>query len=298
MSTPARLVALARKIIIGEGSRTSGIDGVTLLRISRSLPRMPVLYEPSTVFVLQGRKRGFLGTESFVYDARHYLILSAALPFECETEATRDFPLLCVYVRMRRETIAELLASMRPLVGSPPASLPRSVEAVPVDDHLEDAIFRLLTALQNPDEARVLGSQIVREITYRVLTGRQGDGLRAAMDFTGHFAQINRALLNIHEKFADPVTVDELASSVGMSQSVFHLHFKAVTSTSPVQYIKAIRLHRARSIMLDEGLDAAQAARRVGYQSAPQFSREFKRLFGHTPLAEASRIRSVPMLDT
>jgi AraC-like DNA-binding protein len=298
MSTPARLVALARKIIIGEGSRTSGVDGVTLLRISRSLPRMPVLYEPSAVFVLQGRKRGFLGTESFVYDARHYLILSAALPFECETEATRDCPLLCVYIRMRRETIAELLASMRPLVGSPPASLPRSVEAVPVDDDLEDALFRLLTALQNPDEARVLGSQIVREITYRVLTGRQGDGLRAAMDFTGHFAQINRALLNIHEKFADPVTVDELASSVGMSQSVFHLHFRAVTSTSPVQYIKAIRLHRARSIMLDEGLNAAQAARRVGYQSAPQFNREFKRLFGHTPLAEASRIRSVPMLDS
>jgi AraC-like DNA-binding protein len=296
-STSNRLIHLLNSLTsTGQDERclrapkTSSSHGVTLLRVSEFVPREPVFYEPSAVFVLQGSKHGFVGDKSVVYDAKNYLVLSVPLPFECETQATPECPMLAIYVHMRREVIAELLTSMR-WDNKAPHLPPATIEAASLDEKMSENLLRLLDAWRSPREWMVLGPQLVREITYRVLTGPQGHGLRALVNSDGHFTQISRVLQRIHSTYAEPLSVSELASNAGMSPSVFHLHFRAVTSTSPMQYIKAIRLHRARTLMRYEGVSASVAAVRVGYESPSQFGREFKRMFGHSPGTEVACFR-------
>ncbi|MNY26622.1 HTH-type transcriptional activator Btr [compost metagenome] len=142
-----------------------------------------------------------------------------------------------------------------------------------------------------PLDAQVLGPGIVREICYRVLTGEQGGAMRAALAHHGRFGRVARALKRIHTEFATPLNVARLAEEAGMSVPAFHANFRTVTQTSPIQYIKSTRLHQARLMMIRDGVTAAAAAGRVGYESASQFSREFKRLFGRTPVEEVRDMR-------
>jgi AraC-like DNA-binding protein len=285
-----RLVALLSSLAPGEGITPSRLEGVGFMRSSYGAPRHPVIYEPGIFIIAQGRKRGFLGGQVYTYDARNYLVLSVPLPFECEVEASPETPLLGLSVRVDPATIAELLLEMDDL-SSAPVALPRGIYATPLSDVLCDSATRLLECLSSPVEARILGPQIVREITYRVLRGEQGDALRAVAARHSHFGQISRALRRMHTDYSGSLDVETLARESGMSVSAFHHNFKAVTSSSPLQYLKTIRLHKARMLMVHEGLGAGLAAGRVGYESPSQFSREFKRLFGNTPADEASRVR-------
>jgi AraC-like DNA-binding protein len=286
----SRLVALLSRLSVGEGITPSRLEGVSFMRSSRGAPRHPVVYEPGIFIIAQGRKRGFLGGQVYTYDAHNYLVLSVPLPFECEVEASRDEPLLGLSVRIEPGTIAELLLEMDDL-PSAPVALPRGIFATPLNDVLCDSATRLLECLASPVEARILGPQIVREITYRVLRGEQGDALRAVAARHSHFGQISRALRRMHADYSGALDVETLARESGMSVSAFHHNFKAVTSSSPLQYLKAIRLHKARMLMVHEGLGAGVAAGRVGYESPSQFSREFKRFFGSPPADEAARVR-------
>jgi AraC-like DNA-binding protein len=288
-----RLAGLLRRLAVRDGMHPTTVDGVSLMRASRPLPRMAVLYEPGIVIVGQGRKRGYLGDQVYVYDALNYLVLSVPLPFECETEASPEEPLLALSVRVNLGMLAELLLTMDSGRHPEAPATPLGMYATPLDAKLEEATARLLEALLDPAEARILGPQIVREITYRVLCGEQGGALRAAAALHSRFVQVNRALDRIHADYARELSVEELAGAAGMSHSAFHQNFKAVTSTSPLQYLKTIRLHKARLLMVHEGLRVGEAAGRVGYQSQSQFSREFKRLFGSTPVGEAEALRQL-----
>jgi AraC-like DNA-binding protein len=131
----------------------------------------------------------------------------------------------------------------------------------------------------------------LREITFRVLTGELGEHLRALAAPQSHFGQISRVLSHIHRDFAQIRDLSSLAREAGMSLSTFHQRFKEVTASPPLQYLKTTRLHKARLLMVNEGATAAGAAQAVGYESASQFSREFRRLFGQSPAAEAARLR-------
>ena len=141
-------------------------------------------------------------------------------------------------------------------------------------------------------DAEILGPAIVREIVYRALCGPQGHLLLEMVGRQGQAAQINAALRWIHSRYAEPFSVTRMAEEVGMSVSAFHHQFKALTASSPVQYLKSVRLHKARALIVDEGSGAAVAAAAVGYESASQFSREFKRFFGASPTEEARRVRA------
>lgn len=278
------MTALLASLANREGIHPTAIDEVRVMRASKSIPRMPVLYEPGIVIVGQGRKRGYLGDRVYTYDAHNYLVLSVPLPFECETIAAPNEPLLAVSIGVNLGMLAELLMKMDAAHRSGAPAMPRAICATKLDLQLSEATVRLLESLQNPADARILGPQMVREIVYRVLCGEQGGALRAAAALHSRFAQVNRALQRIHAEYPRDLTVEELADTAGMSPSSFHQNFKAVTSTSPLQYLKAIRLHKARMLMVYEGLRAGVAAGEVGYESPSQFSREFKRLFGATPL--------------
>jgi AraC-like DNA-binding protein len=281
----------------GEGVRPAILDGVKLMRASHSVPRTPVLYEPSIVIVGQGRKRGHLGGRVYTYDAHNYLVLSVPMPFECETEVGPDGPMLAVSIRVDLAVLSELLMKMDRRSVSSDGDDTHAMYSTPLDLPLSEATVRLLECLSCPVEARILGPQILREITYRVLCGSRGGALRALIAVNGRLSQVQRALEHMHANYAQVIDVASLAEDTGMSVSAFHHNFKAVTATSPLQYLKTIRLHKARMLMAVEGLSAGGAADRTGYQSASQFSREFKRFFGATPQEEATFVRKMLGLD-
>ncbi|TDN63584.1 AraC family transcriptional regulator [Paraburkholderia sp. BL10I2N1] len=286
-----RMVELLGTLAPAEGYTQSCLDGVRFMRSNRPIPRTPVLYEPSIVIVCQGRKRGYLGDEVFVYDAQQFLVLSVPLPFESETDASEEEPLLAISIRVDLTTIAKLLMALNDTRGATRTE-PKGIYSTALDQPLSDAILRLLEALVSPLDARILGPSIVREIFYRVLKSEQGDALRAALTHQHHFGRIAKALRLIHADYRGDLDVETLAREAGMSLAVFHAQFKLVTSTSPMQYVKATRLHHARLMMVQDGLSAGAAAARVGYESASQFSREFKRLFGSSPVEEVRRVRT------
>ena len=290
MQEHTELASLLDNLSKDEGILPSSLAGVRLMRSTENWPRVPVTYQPSVVIIAQGRKRGHLGGQTFRYDPGNYLVLSLPLPFECETEGSREEPMLGLSVGVTPSLVAELLMEMNDL---PPITEPETLamRSYPLDDELADAALRLARVLGSADDAKILGPQIVREITYRVLRREKGGTLRALAAPHSHFGQISKALSRMHANYAKPVDIPTLASESGMSVSTFHSHFKAVTSSPPLQYLKNIRLQKARMLMAHEGMNASVAAREVGYESASQFSREFKRYFGNTPALLAEEMR-------
>jgi AraC-like DNA-binding protein len=284
------MVALLTELAQGSGFSPSRLPGVRFMRAVRHVPRTPIVYEPSIVIIARGRKIGHLGGRRFDYDAHHFLVLSVPLPFECETFGTPEEPLLGVKIGVTPALVTELLMSMQSTSPIYPLQS-ETIQSARLDDALASATVRLLESLRSDDEARILGPQIVREIIYRVLLGELGGTLRALAAPNSAFGQISRALHRIHAGFAHAFDVPTLAREVGMSVSTFHERFKAVTSSSPLQYVKSIRLHRARLLMVHDGVSASAAAAQVGYESPSQFNREFKRLFGDTPAAVAHNLR-------
>jgi AraC-like DNA-binding protein len=290
-SVNRRMVSLLSELAVGEGFSPSRLSGVKFMRSSRHVPAGPIAYNPSIVIIAQGRKIGSIGGKTFVYDPNNYLVLAVPLPFECETRGAPDAPLLGLSVGVAPAVVAELLVQIEGLPSDSDAR-PQAIEAAALDPALSDAAVRLLETLRSSDDARILGTQIVREIIYRVLLGPLGANLRALAAPHSHFGQISRVLNRIHTDFARTFDMETLAREAGMSVSTFHTHFKSVTSSSPLQYLKTIRLHKARLLMVHDGASAAHAASQVGYESASQFSREFKRLFGDAPAAVAHQLRA------
>ena len=292
MDTPLRhrMVALLRELAPEEGYTLTPLPDVRLLRADRPLSRTPVLYEPGLVIVVQGRKRGFLGDEVFVYDEQHYLVVSVPVPFTMETDASADKPLLAIYFRLDHAMAAELCIQIDERHGASSAA-PRGLYSSPMEDALAASVLRLLEALTNPPEGEVLGTALVREIYYRVLSGAQGGSLRAALTQQGKFGMVARAIRVIHSRYNEALSVDELANEAAMSAPTFHAHFRAMTGTSPMRYVQSTRLHQARLLMLRQHTTAAAAATAVGYESASQFSREFRRLFGRPPVEEVARMK-------
>lgn len=287
----ARMVQLMEQLAPVEGYNLSALDDIRFLRSNRPLSRTPVLYDPGIVILCQGRKRGYLGDEVYVYDARHYLVVSVPVPFTMETDACEAEPMLAVYMRLDFQLASELMLQVDEILG-PIDAPPKGMYASPMDDRLGDSTLRFLEVMSRPGEAQILGPALVREIYYRILTGEQGGSMRAALRRQGHFGQITRAIRKIHSGYPERLDVEVLAREANMSVPNFHLHFRNVTDSSPMQYLKSTRLHQARLLMLRNAMSASTAAFTVGYESASQFSREFKRLFGRTPQAEVEWMKA------
>jgi AraC-like DNA-binding protein len=286
-----RLSRLLDEVAVVEGQTETAVTGVRVLRRSEPLPRAPMVYHPNIVIVGQGQKRAYVGDEVYTYNPFNYLVSSVPMPAECEAFASPDEPILIVAIDVEPTMLGELVLEMdEPL--RIPAGTPRGLSSTPMSEELVEAVIRLLSCLRSPLDSRILGRQAVREVAYRVLLGEQGGALRALASRDDHFARIARVVRYIHAEHANPLSVDDLARKAGMSLAVFHQHFKLVTASSPLQYLKRIRLDRAKRLMAHDGYNASTAARAVGYESASQFSREFKRLFGSTPVVEAEHTRA------
>lgn len=286
------MIALLCALAPDEGYNLTPLPSVRILRSNRPLSRTPVLYDPGIVIVCQGRKRGYFGGRLYLYDEHHYLAVSVPVPFSIETDATAERPLLALYLHLDFALAAELAEQIdRDARVAERAPAPHSMMSSPMDDAMQASVLRFLEAMHRPLEAAVLGAGLLRELYFRVLTGAQGASLREALAMRGQFGQIGRSLRMIHAGYAQPLDVRTLADEAGMSVPSFHSHFKAITKMSPMQYIKSTRLHQARLLMVRNEMTAEAAGHAVGYASPSQFSREFRRLFGSTPAAEARHMR-------
>jgi AraC-like DNA-binding protein len=285
------MIPLVKALAVQEGYNLTALPDVRILRADRPLARTPVLYDPGIVIVCQGSKRGFFGQHTYLYDEQHYLAVSVPVPFAMETDASAEHPLLAIYMHLDLQLAAELILQIEQHDTPHPPAAPQSMMSSPMDGTLKMAVLRLLEVLNNPLEAAILGPLRVRELYFRVLTGSQGKAMRAALALQGQFGKIGKVIQRIHTTYAEPLTLTGLAMEAGMSVPTFHHHFKTITRLPPMQYVKSVRLHQARMLMVRQQITAAAASYAVGYESPSQFNREFKRLFGLPPAEEIKRMQ-------
>ncbi len=276
-----------------EKSLSTLLPDVRLLYGTQPGARTPVMYQPGIIFLFSGHKTGYINERVFHYDANEYLLLTVPLPFECETWATPEIPLAGLRLNVDGLQLQELLMDIGEDEHFQPGESASGINSSILSDDILCAAERLLDVMERPLDARILGRQIIREILYHVLTGPRGGALLALVSRQTHFSLISKVLKRIESHYTESLSVDQLAAEANMSVSAFHHNFKSVTSTSPLQYLKSYRLHKARMLMVHDGMKASAAAMRVGYESASQFSREFKRYFGITPGEDAARLRTI-----
>jgi AraC-like DNA-binding protein len=269
------------------------IPGLILFRRDEPTPPVSGMYEPSICLIAQGAKRVLLGDDTFVYDARHFLLTSVHLPTVVQiTDASRERPCLGLMLKLDQRVMSQLMVDS----NLPPPRTQQSSRGMATGEVTLPllAVFqRLIDLLDEPVDIPILAPIIQREITYRLLVGDQGARLRQIASAGSQSQQIGRAIDWLQGNFTRPLRIDELAIQVNMSTSTFHHHFRALTAMSPLQYQKSLRLSEARRLMLTERLDAATAAFQVGYESPSQFSREYSRLFGAPPLRDITNLRQM-----
>jgi AraC-like DNA-binding protein len=284
---------IARSTASGDGVHATALAPLQLMRISAPTPCMPTLYEPRLCVVVQGSKAATLGAHQYRYDPLHYLVVSMTLPMLGQViEASPDKPYLCLRLDIDPTCIAGLLLDN----ADSGATAGEAAYTAQVTAPLLDAVLRLMRLLDSPDDLPVLAPMAIREILYRVLQGDLGGHLRTLALNDGQPQRIAQAVALLRERYLEPLRIETLARNVHMSVSALHHGFKAATAMSPLQYQKQLRLHEARRLMLLQGLAAAAAAHRVGYESPSQFSREYKRLFGASPRAEVAQMRGEAVL--
>jgi AraC-like DNA-binding protein len=280
---------------IGDGLFESRLKGVRFFKETRPIPRKPMVYDPGICIIAQGQKTGYLGGRKFQYDANHYLVTSVTMPFECEAFASPEKPLRGLFIDIDMAQLHDLIGRLglqAEIGGASEKGLPRGIGPAVMDKDMADATTRLVRCLQSEAEAEIIGPGLVREILYRALRGTQAPVLYSLAMHGGTFSQVARVLQIMQRDFAEKLDVDRLADKARMSASAFHRAFKEITSDSPMQYLKKIRLTKARDLMMQEDLKAYIAADMVGYESSSQFSREFKRYFGQSPAEMVREMRA------
>lgn len=285
----ARLAGLLAAHTPSDGVFALGVPGVHAVRASRpSVEIIHGLQAPAVCIVAQGAKTVMLGSEHYAYDASRMLIFSVDLPIAARvTEATAARPYLCFRLDIDPQRIAELALKVYP-DGAPRVDETRAVYLARANDALIDAAARLLETLAEPEDARLLAPLISDEIFVRLLRSQVGGRLAQVAQRESNVHRVAKAVSWVRDHFAQPIKVDELAALAHMSPSSLHLHFKSVTSLSPLQFQKLLRLQEARRLMAT-GVSASSAGGRVGYLSASQFSREYARLFGNAPSRDVGR---------
>jgi AraC-like DNA-binding protein len=267
-----------------DGMQRTPLEGLTINHSSFNNPRTSGVLQPAICVIGQARKQVFYGDSVYTYDPDHYLINSLTMPIEWEMRnVTATEPFLGFSLDIDRTLVSQLMLEMDGQSNSPHTQPVSGIaSACALTAPLRNAILRLLQLLDNPMDVAILGPGLKREIFYEVLKGPHGNLLRNCVRNDSGANRITPVVHFIEENFHRALEVTEIADVAGMSSSSLHEHFKQVTGLSPIQFVKSIRLHRARELLLG-GRQASDAAYAVGYNSPSQFSREFKRFFGDSP---------------
>ena len=291
MGEMSTLAVLIDDVCPREGSHATAVEGLFLTRYSTTEVPRNSLHQAVFCVVAQGAKSTLLNEQRFRYDHNKYLLVSLDLPLVGQIEeASSSKPFLGLSLVLDFDEIASLMReSNLPHETAPP--LRPGLMIGSMDDDLLDAVLRLTLLLKKPDRIDVLAPLVKREIFYKLLLSEQGGLLRRMVSDGGKVRRVAAGLAWLKSNVARQVRMDELAREMRMSPSAMHSWFRAVTSMSPLQYQKQLRLQEARRMLLCDSLDAATVSRRVGYESASQFSREYSRMFGVAPLRDIAALR-------
>jgi AraC-like DNA-binding protein len=285
-----QIMAIFARHFDGEGAIETIVPGLSLHRRTSMPAPASFLYEPSFAFIVQGEKRVVLGDETYHYDQARFLLTAVDLPTVVQVlRASDERPYISVKQVIDLELARDLIAEVDQL-SNPPAVSGPGLAVGPVTPELLNATARLIELLERPADIPILARSIQREIVYRMLAGPVGARLRQVIEVGTQINRVSTAIRWLRNHFDKTVRIEELADIAGLGESTLHHHFRALTSMSPLQYQKHLRLHEARHLMISERLDAGSAALRVGYESATQFNREYRRLFGAPPKTDVRAI--------
>ncbi|SHN71618.1 AraC family transcriptional regulator [Desulfovibrio litoralis] len=275
------------------GKQNTKIDGLMISRQENKGTLENCFYTPTVGVIIQGCKYSRIGNDEYNYGALHCMVAGVDMPSLYRlTEASPEKPFLAISLGLDRYLIAQLIAEMQP--SSTFYSVKKSFKGVvvaKVELEILDAFSRLIDLIDYPDQIPVIAPLIKRELHYRLLLGFHGEWLREINTLGTQSNQIAKAISWLRKNYREPLLVENLAEQVNMAPSTFHRHFRQVTTLSPIQFQKRLRLYEAQRLMLTSSLDASSAAMTVGYESISQFNREYKRLFGEPPFRNILHLR-------
>jgi len=297
-----RLVQLVQSETPEPGLHETGIKDLMLGRADAPETIGPCVYNPTLGFIVQGSKNVQFGDRELIYGPLTYFACNVQLPAYGQIlEASKEKPFLSFGIKIDPQEITDLVLESKIQADSESRESPEvgcGMCMTEMDEGLQTAVIRLLSLLKTPADIPVLAPLARREIIYRALHGSLGSSIRkfAVKDSQSH--RVSRVINTLNRSYNEPLRIAELAEEVNMSESSLFHTFKKITRMSPLQFQKKLRLHEARRLMLSEGLDAASAGYRVGYQSPSQFSREYSRLFGSPPREDVSKLRGTHVRST
>ena len=284
-----RLKNLLLQRMPSPGKYAASVEGFSLSRRDATGLADHGFHKPSIGLVVQGEKRSIVGAGTIVHREGQCFVISVDMPGSCfVSRASNDAPFLAAVLELDTCEVSRLAGKIYSADSGQSAG--RGVVSAEADPPLLNAFFRL-TELSAQDDAAFLASLVVQEIYYRLLTGPLGTYIRKIFLSGARGNQIARAISWMRDNYTHPLHIEELARSVHMGTSTFHKYFKEITTLSPLQYHKRLRLYEAQRLMLCENMDAMSAGLAVGYESHTQFSREYKRLFGDPPCRDIRRRR-------
>lgn len=289
-ATRSRILGVLSQLPWDGVSFRHDIPGLSLYRVVEPAGPFFHLYEPSLSLIIGGSKRVRIGDETLVYDETRFFLTTIGLPMTGQIcEASKTEPYVAARLRLDLEALRRFIAS-HDLHPTDMSDRDRGVVVGTVTPELYDAFWRLISLVNSPNDIPFMANHIQNEIYYRLLTGEQGARLRRFAFAGTNSNRVAKAVAWLKENYTMPLRVEALADMANMGVSTLHHHFRAMTTMSPLQFQKHLRLHHARELMLSGSLDAATAALRVGYESPTQFSREYRRMFGHPPLRDVKAI--------
>lgn len=286
------LIALIEKHTSSDGINPTAIPSLKLVRASEKTEPLRAIYEPSLLFIAQGSKIVMLSNKTFQYDSETYLVASVHLPITGTIiKATPEEPYLCVQFSFEQEIIFDILRESGNAFGQKSTS-GLGLQVNKTTFELLDVVLRLVRLLDSPKDVQFLLPLITREILYRLLQNDASGLLKQFAILGTHAHSISKSIQYINNNYSVQLRVEDLANEVNMSPSAFYSYFKKVTTMSPIQYQKQLRLMEARRLLLTKSMDAADVAFHVGYTSPSQFNREYKRMYGLPPISDTKRIKN------
>ena len=276
-----------------DGFFTTAVDGMHIIRLSEETLPNGVVYKPSLCITVQGMKEVAFGEAVFDYGEMGFLLVAVEMPaFGRVTKASKERPYLCITIDLDIGVLREVMDQLdEPPV--PSNNLGIGVFASPLDGGLADCVGRLVRLLDNLKAIAILQPMIMREICFWLLTGPYAGEICKLVLPNSHMQRVAAAIFLLRENFTKPVRIEHLAAAARMSATSFHQHFKTLTSMTPLQYQKQLRLLEARRLMASNDVSVSHAAFQVGYESPSQFSREYARMFGTPPKRDLTELKSV-----
>lgn len=285
-----QLKNLVRQLLPEAGLLQTGIKGLSVALRTAPTFNQHCFYKPSAIIILQGEKQATLGAEKFCYGAGQLIVTSIDIPTVGSiTRASEKEPFMAVILELDGYEINRIITGES---GFPDTKVRRGMGKTTADETLLDAFLRLLSLQNKPESISVLAPLVSREIYYLLSISLLGEILRSINTLGSQNNRIAESINWLKKNFREPLKIAELAQKVNMAESSFYRHFNKVTSISPLQYQKQLRLYEAQRLMLSENFAAAEAAYNVGYESVSQFSREYKRMFGMPPKSSVNQLQT------